>query len=79
MKEIKRSKLPVIYNICWNVIYSIRDIVNNTIIILYGDRWLLTYLGDSFMMYLNIESLCGTLETNIILYINYTSIKKFQV
>ena len=35
-----------------------------------------TYCGDHFAIYRNIESLCCTPETNIILYINYTSIKK---
>ena len=35
-----------------------------------------TYHGDYFIMYKNINSLCGTPETNIIMYVNYTSIKK---
>ena len=33
------------------------------------------YCGDHFTMYTNIESCC-TPETNIILYVNYTSILK---
>ena len=35
-----------------------------------------TYCGDHFAMYTNVESLCCTPETNIKLYVNYTSIKK---
>ena len=31
--------------------------------------------GDHFIMYINIESLSCTPETNRILYINYTSVK----
>ena len=34
-----------------------------------------TYPGDQFIVYINIKSACCTLATNIILYINYTSIK----
>lgn len=33
-----------------------------------------TYHGEHFIMYIIIKSLCCT-ETNIILYVNYTSIK----
>ena len=32
--------------------------------------------GDHFIVYLNVESLCCTPETNIIIYIRYFSIKK---
>ena len=35
-----------------------------------------TYCGDRFTVYTNIESLCCAPETNIMLYVNYTSIKK---
>ena len=31
---------------------------------------------DCFMMYINVESLCCTVESNITLYVNYTSMKK---
>ena len=31
---------------------------------------------DQFIMYINAKSLCCTPEINIILYVNYTSIKK---
>ena len=37
----------------------------------------LIYGDDQFVMYINVESLCFTPETNIILYVNYISIKKF--
>ena len=30
-----------------------------------------TYCGDHFIMYIKVESLCHTLETNIILYVSY--------
>ena len=33
-----------------------------------------TYCGDHFAMYTNIASLCYTHETNITLYVNYTSV-----
>ena len=35
-----------------------------------------THCGDHFTMYTNIESLCSTLETNRMLHVNYTSLKK---
>ena len=35
-----------------------------------------TYCGDHFNIYTNIESLCCTAETNLMLYVNFTSIKK---
>ena len=35
-----------------------------------------TYCGDHFAIYTNIQSLCCTPEANIMLYINYTSMKK---
>ena len=35
-----------------------------------------TCCDDHFIMYLIVRSLCCTPETNIILYINYTSIKR---
>jgi len=35
-----------------------------------------TYHGEHLVVYINIESLCCTPEANIILYVNYTSIKK---
>ena len=40
VKGIKRYKFPVI-KCHGDVIYSTRNIVNNTVIILSGDRWLI--------------------------------------
>lgn len=34
------------------------------------------YYGEDSIMYRTVESLCCTLETNITLYVNYTSITK---
>ena len=36
-----------------------------------------TYCGSHFTIYTNIKSLCYIPETNIMLYVNYTSIKKY--
>lgn len=36
---------------------------------------MMTYCGNNFLMYKNIKSLCATLETNVILSVNYTSTK----
>ena len=36
----------------------------------------LTYRGDQFVMNINVEPLCCTPETNIMLLVNYTSKKK---
>ena len=52
--------------------------VNDIIITLYGDRWLLAYCGDHFIMYINVKLKCSVPETNIILYVNYVSIKIFK-
>ena len=40
-----------------------------------------TYCSDHLVMYTNIESLCCTPETivNIMLYVNYISIKKIAI
>ena len=35
-----------------------------------------THCGDRFAVYTNTESLCHRPETNIMLYGNYTAIKK---
>lgn len=32
--------------------------------------------GDHFTMYTNIKSLCGTVETTTVLYVNYTTVFK---
>lgn len=33
-------------------------------------------MGDCFIMYINVELLCCTPEINVILYVNYASVKK---
>ena len=38
-----------------------------------------THYGDQFIMYKNVESLCHVPEINMILKVNYTSIKKKKV
>ena len=68
MKEIKSYKLSVIsYR---DATYNIVNIVNNIVKILYGYYT----CGDQLIMYINVESQCCTPETNIILYVKYTSI-----
>lgn len=67
MKGIKRDKLPVIKEISrGDEKYSRRNIVSNTII---------HYLGEHSIMYIIVGSLCCSPETNLILYVNYSSIK----
>ena len=36
----------------------------------------MTYCGDYFTIYTYIELLCCTPETNVIVYVNYISIKR---
>ena len=38
-----------------------------------------TYCDDHFKIYINIELLCCTPETNTMLYVNYTSFRIFLV
>ena len=38
-----------------------------------------TYCGEYFATYTNIESLCCTPETYIMLYVNYVSIKILKI
>lgn len=38
-----------------------------------------TYHGEHFVMYINVESLHGTPETNRVLHVNYTSTKKKEM
>ena len=35
-----------------------------------------TYWGDNFAMYTHIKSICCTPETNTVLYVDYTLIRK---
>ena len=41
-----------------------------------GNGWQLTYCGDHFAVYTNIESLCCTPEMNTMPSVNYTSVIK---
>ena len=38
-----------------------------------------TYHSDHFVIYTNIKSLYSTPETNIMLYVNYTSMKNLEM
>lgn len=38
-----------------------------------------TYYGDNFTVYTNVKSLCCTLVTNIILFVDYTLKMKLHV
>lgn len=38
-----------------------------------------TYYGDHFTIYIYVKLLCCTLVTNIILYVNYTSINNNNI
>ena len=51
--------------------------VNNIVITLHGDRWLLDLLW-SFHNVSDVKSLGSTPETNIISHVNYNSILNFQ-
>lgn len=51
------------------------NVVSNIVLTVYGDRWQLDLCDDHLEMYTNVESLCSMSETNIILYVNSTSIK----
>ena len=58
--------------------YNIGNIVNNIVIIVYVNT--VTRLSvNLFVMYKDIKSLCCILEANIILYVNYTSIKTYKI
>ena len=73
MKGIKGYKPPVIS--LGNVIYSIRNMVNNIIITLYGNRWLLD-LVVIISQCMQISNHCVIHLKLTILYVNYISIKK---
>ena len=70
----ERYGLPVIKEISHeDEKYSLENIVNNTVITLYSDRWQL-HVCELCIMYRIVESLCCTSETNITLYVKHTSI-----
>ena len=50
------------------------NIINNIVLTLYMTDGNWTYCDDHFAMYTNVKSICCTLETNIIVYVNYTLI-----
>ena len=54
--------------------YHIENIVNNIVLILYGDIWYPDLLLWSFHNIHKIESLCCIPEANVILYANYNSL-----
>lgn len=58
-------------------VHSIENTASNILITVYHDM-VMTYLWDHFLLYKNIKLLC-TPETNRILCINCTSIKKNEV
>lgn len=53
--------------------YSIENVVNNVVIMLYGNY---TYLGKHCIRYRIVELLCCITETNGALNVNYTSVIK---
>ena len=58
------------------MLYTAKNMINNIIITLCGADGHQTYHGEHSITYVNVESLCSLPETNIILYVNYTLIKK---
>ena len=72
-QEIETS--TYILNKSWGLIHSMKNMVSNIVITLYGGEWLLHYAGDHFIIYASIKSSCSTPKTNIILYFNYILIK----
>ena len=65
------GSINISYNISHgDVKYSIGNRVDNTIITMYGDRWLLDCCSHHLVRYINIEFLCYIPETNIMLYVN---------
>ena len=56
------------YKVCHgDVIYSIGYRVNEIVVTIYSDYWLLGVCGGHFVKYINVKSLCRTHEANIIL------------
>ena len=74
---IKRYKLPVIKLSHRDEKYNIKNIVNNVVITLYGDRQGLHLLWWALNSIRTIESLSSTSETDIALYVRYTAIILF--
>lgn len=55
--------------------YSTEYILNNIVINLHREKWLLAIVVNHFVSYINVELLCYRPETNTILYVNYSLIK----
>lgn len=49
--------------------------LDNIVVTLYADRWLVDLSQRLFNNYPNVKLLCSTSETNIILHVIYVSIK----
>lgn len=58
--------------------YSVGNILT-TVIALHGNTEFLDILWLSFLRYVNVESLCCTCETIVILYVKSTSVKKIRI
>ena len=58
--------------------YSTGNIINSTIIIFMVADGYQSYCDDHFVMYKNIKSLCSIPKTNIITYVDYTSVKNVK-
>ena len=78
MKKVKANKrykfLGIRLRSYGGAMQSRGKIVSNSIIALYGDRWLLDLLWLPHCKVSNVESLC--LHLKLILYADYTLIKK---
>ena len=78
MKETWKYKPPaILINKSWDVMYSIRKMINNIIVTLYGNSHQ-TYCGDHLIMCANIKLLDGIPKTNT-MYVNYISITILKV
>ena len=67
MKKVKRLRSTnwQLQNSHEDMNYNIGNIVNNTVITMYG----VTYQGNQFIGYINVYPLCCTPENNIIVSI----------
>ena len=61
---------------CVYMYIHIRNIIDNSVITFYGDRWLLDIVVIIFLCVSNAKSFCGTPETTIVLYVNYDTVQK---
>lgn len=56
--------------------YSGKNVVSTTVIIPYGETWILDLSCDHFIMCLIVGSPCCATDTKTILHVNDTSIEK---